>query len=156
MIQSFHPSQLILIFCVLPRQERESQLVKVDFHPASQGDNLRERISPGQICMEYAYSRVRSMFCCGQIITFSFTPCSLGFPHVFIPVCTSKKSHVIFVVLLCVLIEVDECSSYPCQNGGTCVDKINDFICLCRVGFIGTTCETGKYPILQLSDFNFN
>uniref|UniRef100_A0A8C2GT15 Sushi, nidogen and EGF-like domains 1 n=1 Tax=Cyprinus carpio TaxID=7962 RepID=A0A8C2GT15_CYPCA len=53
-------------------------------------------------------------------------------------------------------IEVDECSSYPCQNGGTCVDKINHFICLCPVGFIGTTCETGKYPILQLSDSNFN
>lgn len=51
MMKSFHPSQLVLILCVLPRQERESQLVKVEFHPASQGDNLRERISPGHICM---------------------------------------------------------------------------------------------------------
>lgn len=36
------------------------------------------------------------------------------------------------------------------------MDKINHFICLCPLGFIGTTCEMGKYLILQLSDSNFN
>ncbi|XP_036426286.1 sushi, nidogen and EGF-like domain-containing protein 1 [Colossoma macropomum] len=39
-------------------------------------------------------------------------------------------------------IDVDECSSYPCQNGGTCADQVNSFICQCPLGFTGTICET--------------
>ncbi|XP_030647438.1 LOW QUALITY PROTEIN: sushi, nidogen and EGF-like domain-containing protein 1 [Chanos chanos] len=38
-------------------------------------------------------------------------------------------------------IDVDECSSYPCQNRGTCTDKINSFTCHCPPGFTGTLCE---------------
>uniref|UniRef100_A0A4W3IUJ9 Sushi, nidogen and EGF like domains 1 n=1 Tax=Callorhinchus milii TaxID=7868 RepID=A0A4W3IUJ9_CALMI len=38
-------------------------------------------------------------------------------------------------------IDVDECSSYPCQNGGTCANEENGFICLCTAGFNGTVCE---------------
>lgn len=32
-------------------------------------------------------------------------------------------------------VEVDECSSNPCRNGGTCVDEENGFHCLCPAGF---------------------
>ncbi|XP_019904939.2 sushi, nidogen and EGF-like domain-containing protein 1 isoform X3 [Esox lucius] len=39
-------------------------------------------------------------------------------------------------------IEVDECLSYPCQNGGTCFDQVSGFICQCPAGFTGTVCET--------------
>ncbi|KAI5628308.1 sushi, nidogen and EGF-like domain-containing protein 1 isoform X1, partial [Silurus asotus] len=39
-------------------------------------------------------------------------------------------------------IEIDECSSYPCQNGGTCEDGVNSFTCHCPPGFTGTLCET--------------
>lgn len=37
------------------------------------------------------------------------------------------------------------CSSYPCQNGGTCVDISNGFTCICPTGMSGTLCETSKF-----------
>jgi hypothetical protein len=36
---------------------------------------------------------------------------------------------------------INECSSNPCQNGGTCVDQINSFTCSCPSGFTGTMCQ---------------
>ncbi|XP_052331565.1 sushi, nidogen and EGF-like domain-containing protein 1 isoform X1 [Oncorhynchus keta] len=39
-------------------------------------------------------------------------------------------------------IDVEECSSSPCQNGGTCSDQVNGFICQCPPGFTGTVCQT--------------
>ncbi|CAH1782993.1 unnamed protein product [Owenia fusiformis] len=36
---------------------------------------------------------------------------------------------------------VDECASYPCLNGGTCIDNHNEFTCECAIGFRGITCE---------------
>lgn len=38
-------------------------------------------------------------------------------------------------------MNIDECESSPCQNGGVCVDKINSFACVCAVGFTGPNCE---------------
>ena len=40
--------------------------------------------------------------------------------------------------------DVDECLSLPCENGGSCDDKTNGYICLCSAGYTGTCCETGK------------
>ena len=39
------------------------------------------------------------------------------------------------------LIDFDECHSTPCQNGGTCEDQVNGFICLCADGYEGTQCQ---------------
>ena len=44
-------------------------------------------------------------------------------------------------------LDIDECASDPCQNGGTCVDKINRYNCECEDGYTGTNCETGQYSI---------
>lgn len=41
------------------------------------------------------------------------------------------------------LVDVDECASDPCQNGGTCEDQINSFVCHCPPGYTGIHCETG-------------
>jgi len=41
-------------------------------------------------------------------------------------------------------LDVDECSSNPCENGGTCTDGVNGFTCSCLAGYTGTTCETSK------------
>ena len=43
--------------------------------------------------------------------------------------------------MLCV-IDIDECSSHPCQKGGTCTDRANAFACKCPVGYSGANCET--------------
>ena len=40
--------------------------------------------------------------------------------------------------------EFDECSSNPCKNSGTCVDKLADYQCTCLNGFTGKDCETGE------------
>ncbi|XP_056270960.1 neurocan core protein isoform X2 [Pseudoliparis swirei] len=37
--------------------------------------------------------------------------------------------------------DVDDCQSDPCQNGGTCIDEINSFVCLCLPSYGGATCE---------------
>ncbi|RVE59186.1 hypothetical protein OJAV_G00201620 [Oryzias javanicus] len=36
----------------------------------------------------------------------------------------------------------DECSSNPCQNGGTCIDSINAFTCNCTAQWTGPLCQT--------------
>jgi len=39
-------------------------------------------------------------------------------------------------------INILECSSSPCHNGGTCIDGIDSFSCICLHGVIGIHCET--------------
>uniref|UniRef100_A0A4W3K018 Fibulin-7 n=1 Tax=Callorhinchus milii TaxID=7868 RepID=A0A4W3K018_CALMI len=36
---------------------------------------------------------------------------------------------------------INECSSNPCKNGGTCVDDINRYACLCPPGWVGYNCD---------------
>ncbi|XP_056260248.1 protein crumbs homolog 2a [Seriola aureovittata] len=38
-------------------------------------------------------------------------------------------------------VNIDECESEPCQNGGTCEDKIAGYTCTCPDGFLGELCE---------------
>uniref|UniRef100_A0A674DQP0 EGF-like domain-containing protein n=1 Tax=Salmo trutta TaxID=8032 RepID=A0A674DQP0_SALTR len=35
------------------------------------------------------------------------------------------------------LTDIDDCQSNPCQNGGTCIDEINSFVCLCLPSYGG-------------------
>ena len=34
---------------------------------------------------------------------------------------------------------IDDCASFPCQHGGTCVDGADTYICVCTSGFQGGT-----------------
>uniref|UniRef100_G3SSY9 Sushi, nidogen and EGF-like domain-containing protein 1 n=1 Tax=Loxodonta africana TaxID=9785 RepID=G3SSY9_LOXAF len=43
-------------------------------------------------------------------------------------------------------LDVDECASHPCQNGGTCTHGVNSFSCQCPASFGGPTCETAQSP----------
>ncbi|XP_014667123.1 PREDICTED: uncharacterized protein LOC106808786 [Priapulus caudatus] len=37
---------------------------------------------------------------------------------------------------------INDCASRPCQNGGTCVDKIGAYRCRCKPGYSGHDCGT--------------
>ncbi|KAM9068586.1 LOW QUALITY PROTEIN: protein crumbs homolog 2 [Sarcophilus harrisii] len=37
-------------------------------------------------------------------------------------------------------VDVNECESHPCQNGGTCEDLPNSFQCHCLAGYTGVSC----------------
>ncbi|XP_039599327.1 neurocan core protein-like, partial [Polypterus senegalus] len=42
---------------------------------------------------------------------------------------------------LMILKNIDDCQSNPCKNGGTCIDEINSFVCLCLPSYGGDTCD---------------
>ena len=40
-----------------------------------------------------------------------------------------------------ICLDIDDCANNPCQNNGTCVDLVADFVCRCRDGWKGRTCS---------------
>jgi hypothetical protein len=43
-----------------------------------------------------------------------------------------------------VVVDLDECSSSPCENGGTCTGMVGDFFCECPIEYKGKNCSIGK------------
>ena len=39
---------------------------------------------------------------------------------------------------------MNECSSAPCQNGGSCEDEEDGYTCECADGWTGAECQFGK------------
>lgn len=47
---------------------------------------------------------------------------------------------------VCYNIDVDECVSKLCKNGGKCENKLGGYKCICVGGwFIGKNCDEGRY-----------
>ena len=60
----------------------------------------------------------------------------------------SLKHHSInFLFLLFFSTDINECAPSPCINGGTCLDKINAYQCVCRPGYTGKNCETSELTL---------
>ena len=45
--------------------------------------------------------------------------------------------------------DIDECASAPCQNGGTCVDQVNGYLCQCAPGYTDLQCQTGEKVVFR-------
>lgn len=45
-------------------------------------------------------------------------------------------------------IDDDECVSDFCLNGGFCLDDINDYFCVCVLGWNGKDCENGEFLVV--------
>ena len=50
---------------------------------------------------------------------------------------------VIVLIIADFFVDVNECSSNPCQNSGTCNDGVNGYTCDCIPGYVGNECGTG-------------
>ncbi|NWH75955.1 FBLN7 protein, partial [Piaya cayana] len=48
---------------------------------------------------------------------------------------------------------IDDCSSNPCANGGTCIDGNQSYTCLCPRGWSGPSCQS---PISACSNTSFS
>lgn len=52
--------------------------------------------------------------------------------------------HRVFTFHFIPYLDINECESSPCLNGGTCIDFVNGYHCLCLPGWEGATCQNGK------------
>ncbi len=59
---------------------------------------------------------------------------------------------IVFVIVnLQTDLEVDPCSSDPCQNHGVCVvQRAQNYTCICQVGYYGDNCELGNVYGMEL------
>ena len=53
-----------------------------------------------------------------------------------------------FLIVRLFIFAVNECTSGPCQNGATCRDDFDGYICACALGYSGGLCEIGT--VVQL------
>ena len=51
--------------------------------------------------------------------------------------------------VLLLIPDIDHCINATCKNGGSCVDGLRNYSCVCSAGFMGDQCETG------ILDFRF-
>ena len=60
------------------------------------------------------------------------------------PMLWLKTDPLVFFVFLA---DIDDCADQPCHNGGTCIDGVNDYTCVCAVGYTGKNCIVGRNSV---------
>ena len=53
-------------------------------------------------------------------------------------------------------LDIDDCQSNPCLNGGNCTDGLNNYTCSCLPGYTSRNCGTGIIIIYISSAVNKN
>ena len=51
------------------------------------------------------------------------------------------------------LVDINECESNPCQNGGICTDVVNGYTCKCSPGYTDAICQTGVSDVNTVVTF---
>ena len=49
-----------------------------------------------------------------------------------------KKKNVLLLIP-----DIDHCINATCKSGGSCVDGLRNYSCVCSAGFMGDQCQTG-------------
>ena len=52
--------------------------------------------------------------------------------------------------------DINECKTNPCKHGASCMDKVNDYMCVCKPGYNGKNCEIGNIFINIGFSYNRN
>ena len=49
-----------------------------------------------------------------------------------------------------IIADEDDCDPNLCQNGGSCINAVNGYECVCKDGYTGNACQTGMYNYFQV------
>ncbi len=59
--------------------------------------------------------------------------------------------HAILCTCYMLSSDINECATAPCLNGGTCVNAINAYACLCPTTHAGRNCQTGEWRLIVIT-----
>ena len=62
-----------------------------------------------------------------------------------VPILWFKTGPLVFLNVF--LADIDDCAVQPCYNGGTCIDAVNDYTCICAVGYTGKNCIVSRNSV---------
>ena len=54
----------------------------------------------------------------------------------------SSAFHIVPTTSILIFAGVLGCVTNPCMNGGVCIEDLNNYKCICDVGYTGYNCET--------------
>lgn len=49
------------------------------------------------------------------------------------------------------MLDINECSSNPCWNNGSCIDLVNGYVCECPAPWKGKLCRSGEIFLKEIS-----
>ena len=52
-------------------------------------------------------------------------------------------------------LDINECAGHPCGSHGTCVDCVNEFKCVCDLGYSGETCQNKKGKLRENKQYRY-